>query len=265
MTKIAAMQMYDFPEIREATGRFWRLIRSGLEISGIASPLQLAQNRHAPDIWQDPEMVLSQTCGLPYIRGRTGQSVLLGTPDYGVVPALPGHYFSVVIVSKNDSRYGLSEMQNSTFAYNDIGSQSGVFAMFDLLFEHSGDTRFFNKCVASGGHVTSFEMVVSGQADIAAIDAVTWRYLCKFHQDARHVRVLAPTRPAPGLPYITGKNQNPEAVTNAVEHAITALSEKDQKALGIVGFWRSKPRDYQVLAQRAARVSGLIKKHGLGE
>lgn len=264
MNGIAALQMYDFPEIREHTDRFWQLIRTELTESGIACPQSLSRNQNAADIWCNDNLLFSQTCGLPYIRGQTGQAVLLGTPDYGVIPDQPGQYYSVVIVSKNNPRQTLAEMRDSVFAYNDTGSQSGVFAIFDTLFEQFDDAQFFGNCVASGGHLASFEMVASGQADIAAIDAVTWRYLGKFHPDIQKVKILTQTRPAPGLPYITGKNQNAVAIADAVERAITALSEKDRAALGVKGFWRSKHADYQVLASRAARVSGLIKKHGLG-
>ncbi|MCF6305665.1 MAG: PhnD/SsuA/transferrin family substrate-binding protein [Rhodobacteraceae bacterium] len=264
MTGIAALQMYDFPEIRENTDRFWQLIRAELSESGITCPQSLTRDQNAADIWRDDNLLFSQTCGLPYIRGLTGQAVLLGTPDYGLIPDQPGQYYSVVIVSKNTPRQTLAEMRNSVFAYNDTGSQSGAFAIFDTLFEQFGDMQFFGSCVASGSHLASVQMVASGQADIAAIDAVSWRYLEQFQNDTRHVRMFATTRPAPGLPYITGKNQNTAAISHAVERAIAALSEQDRAALGIKGFWWSKREDYQVLASRAARVSGLIKKHGLG-
>ncbi len=268
MTGVAAFQMYDFPEIRESTDRFWQLIRSELAISGILAPVLLTEDRAPTALWRDPDMVLSQTCGLPYIRGLAGQAVLIGTPDYGIIPAQPGHYFSVIIVSKNSPYQTpyqtLADMQDSTFAFNDVGSQSGVFAILDLLFEQFGEKRFFGDCLASGSHAASLAMVASGQADIAAIDAVTWRYLCDFNQDTRHVRILTHTRSAPGLPFITGDARHAADIADAVERAIAKLADQDHAQLGICGFWRSEKADYQVLARRAARVSGLLEKHGLG-
>jgi hypothetical protein len=66
---IAALPMYDRPETRAATDRFWELTRDALSLRGIDAPEALTRDRDPWDIWQAPDLVLAQTCGLPYRSG----------------------------------------------------------------------------------------------------------------------------------------------------------------------------------------------------
>jgi hypothetical protein len=58
--------------------------------------------------WTDPGLILSQTCGRPYKAHLHGQVRLVGTPDYGLRAARPGHYQSLVIARADDPRAELA-------------------------------------------------------------------------------------------------------------------------------------------------------------
>ena len=77
---IANLMMYERPELQGAHARFWDLVRSALADNGIAAPETLSQDADANSVWTDPEMVLSQTCGMPYRLWLHGKVQLIGTP-----------------------------------------------------------------------------------------------------------------------------------------------------------------------------------------
>ena len=68
--------------------------------------------------WLHPDLILGQTCGLPYISKLCDKVELVGTPDYGVEGCPPGFYHSTLVSSSADPRRHLSEFLGSTLAFN---------------------------------------------------------------------------------------------------------------------------------------------------
>jgi len=91
---------------------------------------------------------------------------------------------------------------------------------------------WFEDMVISGGHVASAQMVAQGRADIAALDAVTWRMIEAYDSWSRGLRVLEWTVPTPGLPYICGPHVDADAAFEAVAEAIAALPAEARAVLG---------------------------------
>lgn len=82
---IAFLGMYDMPDLHAANDRLWTLIRQHLGFG----PDTLSRGLDPWEIWQSPDLVLAQTCGMPF-RTRLHRDVaLIGTPDYGVPVARP--------------------------------------------------------------------------------------------------------------------------------------------------------------------------------
>ena len=81
---IASMMMYARPQLAGAHDRFWDLIRDELGKRGIGSPKELSQTAEEFEVWTDPALVLSQTCGMPYRLWLHEKVELIGTPDYGL-------------------------------------------------------------------------------------------------------------------------------------------------------------------------------------
>ena len=227
---IASLMMYARPELEAAHKRYWTLIRTELDKRGIASPAALSNDTPEFEVWRAPDLVLSQTCGMPYRLFLKDDVALIGTPDFGVPGCPPGHYNSAIIVRADDTRSNLAAFQDARFIYNQDISQSG----FAAIYAHVKPLGFwFANRSPSGGHRLSAQAVAEGRADIAAIDAVTWRLIERYDAFAQDLRVLEWTEPTPGLPYIAAEGVDTRAYFDAIKVAIAGLSDQDRDALGL--------------------------------
>jgi len=224
--------MYDLPELRGATDRLWAAIAGRLRAAGIAAPDALDRTTDPWTLWQAPDLLLAQTCGLPYRAVLHRKVALVGTPDYALQGCPPGYYCSVIVVrageSGNPARYA-----GARLAYNEALSQSGWAAPLAWAGPRGLN---FGPLVQTGAHAASARAVAEGRADIAAIDAVTWRLLKRHDPLARALREIAHTEPTPGLPLITAATQDRQPIASAVATAIATLPRADAAALGLAGL-----------------------------
>lgn len=229
---LATLPMYDWPEIRPATDRFWDLIRDGLRAQGIMAPDTLHRGDRWND-WEAPDLVLSQTCGFPYRTKLHGKIGLIGPFDFGLPGAAPGYYYSQLVVRADDDR-DWTQLLGARLAINGHDSQSGWAAPQNHAATIGGR---FTDILVTGAHKASAQAVADGQADIAAIDARTWALIDAHLPDlAARLRIAAHTAPTPGLPLITARTLDPAAIAAAVRQAIAGLSSEDRAALGILGL-----------------------------
>lgn len=225
---IASLMMYARPELDAAHARYWSLIRDRLAARGITSPEEMSNDKNPFAVWTAPDLLFSQTCGMPYRLHLRDQVQLVGTPDYGLNGCAPGYYRSAIVVRQDNPRQSLADFAAARFAYNETGSQSGYAAPYATA-QAAG--FWFHDRVQSSGHRLSAEMVADGSADIAALDAMTWKLIQRYDAFADSLRVLTWTEPTPGLPYITGPDQNAQEIRAAVSEAIAALTPEDREAL----------------------------------
>lgn len=242
---IANLMMYARPELKGAHDRYWRLIRAELSARGIDSPAELAQEAEEFATWTAPDLVLSQTCGMPYRLWLHDKVTLIGTPDFGLAECPPGHYRSAIVVRADDPRTELRAYADATFAYNQTFSQSGYAAPYNHL---SPQGLWFENRLQTHGHLMSAKAVADGRADIAALDAVSWRLMRQYEGFAGDLRVLEWTPPTPGLPYIAAAAADQQSTFDAVSQAIARLSPDDRAALGLRGLVAIPKRDYLAIA-----------------
>lgn len=230
---IASLMMYLRPETEAAHLRYWALIREELRAGGIAAPAELSNDDEEFSVWRAPDLVLSQTCGMPYRLWLHDRVTLIGTPDFGVKGCPPGHYNSVFVTRADDPRETLSEFASARFTYNQSFSQSGYAA----AHAHCTAQGFwFADKVQSHGHRASARAVAEGRADIAALDAVSWRLIRRYDGFASGLRELTRTAPTPGLPYIAGPGVDRTRTFAAVSAAIARLTPEDAETLGLRGL-----------------------------
>ena len=202
MTGIASLPMYDWPEIRQATDAVWAGIRSHLSRRGIDAPAALDRSADPEPLWLHPDLVLSQTCGYPYATGLAGKVALVATPAHAATGARPGHYFSVLVARGGDAPDKLADLAGRRFAFNMVHSQSGFAAPVRLLA--AGGHASLPPPLETGAHRASIRAVARGEADWAAIDAVTWELAKRHEPAAAGLTVFAATPETPGLPLIAG-------------------------------------------------------------
>ncbi|WP_299282743.1 PhnD/SsuA/transferrin family substrate-binding protein [uncultured Tateyamaria sp.] len=227
---IASLGMYDMPHATAAHDRLWTAIRAELGYG----PHALDRTTEMWKGWQSPDLLISQTCGLPYRARLFGQVTLVGTPDYGLRDCPPGYYYSYIVRRRRDTRNLRELTRTGRLAYNDPLSQSGWAAPYAQI-SSIGQTPG-NK-VETGGHVASIQAVLDGAADYAGIDVVTYLMWSAAHPDAAAgLETFMRTTPTPGLPLITARKRDPKPIARAVTCAIKAMSEADRAILYLKGL-----------------------------
>ncbi len=239
---IAALGMYDLGPLQDANDRLWAAIRDGLRAHGVAAPEALVRGAAAYwDGWHSPDLVLSQTCGYPYRARLHGTVTLIGTPDYGLEGCPPGYYRSVFVARRDDPRADLAAFSGARFAYNEPLSQSGWAAPQT----HAAAVGVhLPPAVQTGAHRLSALAVAEGQADLAAIDALTWELLVEHDPFTVGLKVVGQTTPTPGLPLIAALGADRSATFAAVAQAIAGLSAADRALLHLRGIVAIAAADY---------------------
>lgn len=250
--------MYDWPEVRPRTDAFWESLREALSARGIAAPARLSRPADLSQPWADPALLLGQTCGLPYVSGHCGGAVLVGRPVYDAPGTGDGFYCSA-LVARADGPEDLAEFVGSRAAVNDPGSQSGCNALADavLCAVPAADAPLFAEVRFSGSHRASALMVAGGDAEIAAIDAVSWALFQEFETEAHgRLKVLGWTRRMPALPFIAGARTAPRKA--ALFEALAEAIAGSPRVPGLpVALAPAADRDYDPVRDMAARLKGL--------
>lgn len=252
MTAVAALPMYDWPEVAAATDGFWAAIRDRLRAEGVAAPEDLERGRGLVDVWTDPELALGQTCGLPLVRTLAGRVAVIGALDYGLPGCAAGWYRSVVVARADDPRATLADFGGATLAINGTDSQSGWGSILHHAAPLAVGGRFFGTVRVTGAHRESVAAVATGAADLAAIDGVSWWLAQRFVPAAARLRTLSLTDPTPGLPLIAARGTDVAPHRRAVAAAVAALDADTRGALRLRGFVALGAEAWAIVGQRHA-------------
>jgi len=226
---IAALPMYDRPETEAAVDRLWAGIRAHLG----QGPEALSRDGDLWAIWQAPDLLLAQTCGLPYRARLHDRVTLVAAPDHRQPDTPPGQYHSVIVTRADDPARGFADLDGRTLAHNDPLSQSGWAAPSAHAAAHG---IAFGSFVETGAHRASARAVAEGRADCAALDAVSWALMERHDPFAAGLRVIDRTVPTPALPFITAQGNDPAPITRALGAAIAALDPADRDTLCLHGI-----------------------------
>ncbi|MEM6662412.1 MAG: PhnD/SsuA/transferrin family substrate-binding protein [Pseudomonadota bacterium] len=229
---IAAMQMYDWPEVQGTHDAFWAVAAEALRDAGINAPPAMTRFAELSGTWARPDLLVGQTCGLPFSRGLCGDAVPFARGDYRIEGATGGTYTSAIIVRRDgpDALEGLPDktLSGMTAAVNEWGSQSGCNALADAMGSAAGRPQVFGGVKISGSHRQSATLVADGAADIAALDAVAWDLYSHLEPARReNLKAIGWTRPMPALPFITAP-----ANLRLAEPLATALAEAARQVSG---------------------------------
>jgi ABC-type phosphate/phosphonate transport system substrate-binding protein len=263
MSMIAFLPMYAVRGAQAHADTLWNCLRDAIRNNGIDAPDHVAQFAPRLEGWLHPELILGQTCGLPYITKLCDSVELVGTPDYGVEGCSPGFYHSTLVVSSGDPRKHLSEFSGCTLALNGIDSQSGYGAIMFASAAYAGRGRFFGRAIHSRSHDASMRLVAKGVADIAAIDSVTWRISRRFDPyTSGGLKAIGTTEPTPGLPFIAARSRPAATLSDAVRTGIAALPESTRLAFGLRDALPFRKEDYEVIKRNLAEAEAV---HSLPE
>jgi ABC-type phosphate/phosphonate transport system substrate-binding protein len=169
----------------------------------VGVPGQLDRNRPLASIWNDPALLLAQTCGYPFMTSWR-QLRYVATLCYGAPGCEGPLHRSRIVVRADDPATSLADFRNRPAAVNDFASNTGMNLFRAALAPHTQGPSFFQTVIESGSHADSARLVVSGKADIAAIDCVSYAHLEHSEPDlTASLRTLAWSTASPGLPLVT--------------------------------------------------------------
>jgi len=231
--------MYDRSETRAANDALWSEVRTHLGFG----PDTLDRDSHYADHWSAPGLVLGQICNLPYRAKYRDHVSLLGCGDHRLTDTPAGYYHSVFVVRQSDAARGLAPATLGRFAYNDVLSQSGWGAPSLRIAEQGLQ---FHSTLRTGAHIDSVRAIANGDADLAAIDAVTWRHLQRWAPEARKLAVIGRTGLSPAQTFVTAKTNDPAPLREALSHAIGTLAPHHADALSLYGFVTLPARAYDL-------------------
>ncbi len=256
---VASMPMYDMPEVQGALDSLWAGLVGHLRREGLSAvPDHIQHGRNLADLWNDPDLWFSQCCGYDIVRRYAGKLRPVATPHYGAPECKGCDYASSVVVAEDCEANDVLEMFGAICVVNGLESHSGSNALKALVAPRNRDGRFFSEVKVSGTHVASLEMIRRGEADVAAIDCVTYALLESYRPAAlAGIRKLGRTYRAPAIPYVTRWDYDDDRVERlragifnafADPHLITtrqALYLKNIEALPVSTYRRiSEFEDY---------------------
>jgi ABC-type phosphate/phosphonate transport system substrate-binding protein len=201
---IASLGMYDARWLHGANDALWQALAAQLDMAGV--PTRLTRDRPPDAIWTDPDLLLAQTCGYPLTARLADRVALVATPCYRAKGCEGAWHRSALVVRLADPAETLADLAGRRAAMNARDSNTGMNLLRAAVAPLATGRRFFGSVVETGAHARSVLAVIAGQADIAAVDAVTLALLRDRYPGLnRRLRVLGWTAQSPGLPLITAK------------------------------------------------------------
>lgn len=238
-TFIAALPMYDWPEVRREIDAEWARLRDALRERGVDAPDALTRANMSDGgldpaaLWRDPALLFAQTCWGPMGLGLAEHVQVVGQPAYSGFEGGQGEFYSsAVVMRRNGAKEGIQAPAGSKpripvdllrglrLAYNSSDSMSGIVALGRDLEALGESLDIFSERLETGGHRASIIAVAGGRADVAAIDCRSWAMARRFEPAAKDAQVVGWTARRKGLPYIAARAM-PEAIVAALRETLS--------------------------------------------
>ncbi len=219
---VASLPWYDPPEVQHANDLLWSGMAQRLRKFGVKNvPDRLNRSIHYERQWMSPNFLFGQACGYDVAIANTAYLQVVATPRYRADGCCGNRYSSYVVVRQASTATCLKDLRGSRCVINTPTSHSGMNILRALVapLHHSG--RFFTNVQVSGSHEASLRRLQAGEADLAAIDCVTYE-LFERHRPALHegLRILCQTKQLPAPPFVTSKATRADTV-NLLRAALT--------------------------------------------
>jgi ABC-type phosphate/phosphonate transport system substrate-binding protein len=256
--------MYDFPEVRGATDAWWSGLARHLRRAGIADvPSQLLRRDNLIEQWNDPSLVLSQTCG--YLLTHQLNAVLqpFATPHYAVAGCTGPTYSSVILTRIEYSGRSLNDFRGGVAVFSRPYSHAGYNAFRGLIAPLAGGQPFFAKVINAGSHLDSIACIARGEGDLATIDCIVYAFVSRFRpQMLSGTCTLGYTAAAPAAPYVAPIGASADTLARLRRAVGDALADPSLAAarsdLFIASFSFDDAPDYDCISalEKAAKQHG---------
>jgi ABC-type phosphate/phosphonate transport system substrate-binding protein len=224
---VASLGMYDPPWLHGANDALWSVLARHLRDNGFAAiPERLDRDRPLAAIWADPDLVLAQTCCYPLATTLAGAVTPVAAPVYAWPGCRGATHRSFLVVREASPFQNLSDLRGRRLAVNGFDSNTGMNLLRAAVAPLAGGHAFFGSVTVTGAHLSSMSAVARGEADLAAVDCVTFGLAARHRPDlAAGLRVIGETEPSPALPFVTRREASAEAVAAARTALRAALAD----------------------------------------
>jgi ABC-type phosphate/phosphonate transport system substrate-binding protein len=213
------------------------LAAAGEVVAGLAAvevphlprvPRVLTRGTKLPEVWGSPRLLFAQGCEYPLAKAFGDRVRVVAHPIYSVAGCDGPRYRSAIVVRKDDANQGvpvahdagvgtdavvLAGLRGRRCVVNELDSNSGMNLLRAAIAPLAHGESFFSSVAVSGSHLRSVEMVAAGEADVAAIDCVSFAHFQRLYPSlVAGVQVLSWTASTPSLPYITAGTASDETV-----------------------------------------------------
>ena len=224
---------------------FWQFVRSYLEEQGIETGSNLYDAKsNTISLAREGRLMLGQMCGLNFSRYRKELPGYIGSFILAEEGVPEGYYHSVIIASKKLEKISIDDLPINELraAISEKDSYSGRFALYQAL-GGSPNLCAFGEVSYTGAHRGTLAAISCGQADIGAIDCLTWHMLqSACPEQVTKVKVIGTSRPVPAPPLVSGLAEHSEKLV-LLKKAIKAAFKEDKLSAGMknIGILGCKP------------------------
>ncbi|MFL6605442.1 MAG: phosphate/phosphite/phosphonate ABC transporter substrate-binding protein [Steroidobacteraceae bacterium] len=225
--RIAALPMYDFPQVRGAHDAFWAALAGRLTAAGLDDvPRELTRDLGHRDVWRHPSLLFAQGCEYPLAKSFADQVRLVAAPRYSA-PGCEGANYHSAIVVRREEMGSLADLRGRRCVVNEMDSNSGMNLLRAAVAPLAGRACYFASVTVSGSHRRSAEIVAAGEADLAALDCVSFAHFRRLYPEVvAKLRVLSWTPSSPCLPFITARSTD-DATVQLLRSALAGLFADD--------------------------------------
>ncbi len=223
MTGRAALPMYDWPEVRDRTRAFWQGLRD--RVAGLPDLSHPVEMEDLLAIWRDPATVMTECCWGTVDLGMCTVQQILAQRNYdGVLGGEGLNYRSALVMRHGEVALPAAgavlpkAIEGLKWAANQPDSRSGWLGIAEDAALSAEEVLW------TGAHRESIRKIAAGEADIAAIDCLSWQLAQAYEPAAKGLVVVGWTAPRPGIFFTTGIDTPPE-LAQALRGALLAMDQ----------------------------------------
>jgi len=169
-------------------------------------------------------------CGLQYVHMQNRPDCPI---ELLVAPVLQGQryqhkpiYYSDIIVHNESPFTSFEDLQDCTWAYNELASHSGYNLVNYSLLVRNKTLHYFGKMIATGSHLQSLQAVLEGKAHASAVDSHLLDVLRQERPEiAAKIRIIDSLGPSTIPPLVVARKLD-ENLKYQIRKALTSMHEE---------------------------------------
>jgi len=247
-TPFIACGMYAFTdELQQAWRQLFERYAASLDNTDEMPALRLDAD---PTALQESGLVFGHTCGYPLMTRLKDRFTPFCVPVFDVSGTNGRRYSSRFIVAGDSDIRSIEQSRGRVAAVNTPDSNSGMNVLRHAVARHHIDGRFFSRILASGGHLYSLQAVARGEADIAAIDCVSYQLIEDHWPElVSQVQTIGYSVESTGLPFVLPNSKlagtDTRQIIERLNQALDLSGDTARKRLHLREFAAVELDDYQ--------------------